>query len=95
MALQTHLPMPDGFGDRIVLQLLPEGYSGQAPVGDGLLNLCLVSRPGDLSAVKRWAEGEFLNPDRSSMADDRTAGPRGAAREPARAVFGGGRGACC
>ena len=62
VALQTHLPLPHGFGDRIVLQLLREGYSGQAPVGDGLLNLCLVSRPNDLSAVKRWAEREFSIP---------------------------------
>lgn len=59
VALQTHLPLPRDFGDRIVLRLLREGYSGQAPVGDGLLNLCLVSRPNDLSAIKRWAEREF------------------------------------
>jgi geranylgeranyl reductase family protein len=62
VALQTHVPLPDGFGDRVVLRLLREGYSGQAPVGDGLLNLCLVSRPNDLSAVKRWAEREFSIP---------------------------------
>jgi len=59
VALQTHLPLPLHFGDRIVLQLVREGYSGQAPVGDGLLNLCLVSRPRDLSAIKRWAERQF------------------------------------
>jgi geranylgeranyl reductase family protein len=59
VALQTHLPLPQDFGDRIVLQLLREGYSGQAPLGDGLLNLCLVSRPSDLAAIKRWAEQEF------------------------------------
>jgi len=59
VALQTHLPLPPDFGDRIVLRLLREGYSGQAPVGDGLLNLCLVSRPRDLSAIRRWAEREF------------------------------------
>ncbi len=59
VALQTHLPLPKNFGDRIVLQLLREGYSGQAPVGDGLLNLCLVSRPNDLGAIRRWAEREF------------------------------------
>lgn len=59
VALQTHLPLPRDFGDRIVLQLLREGYSGQAPVGDGLLNLCLVSRPKDLPAIRRWAEQEF------------------------------------
>jgi menaquinone-9 beta-reductase len=59
VALQTHVPLPDGFGDRVILQLRPEGYSGQAPVGEGLLNLCLVSRPQNLSAVKLWAEREF------------------------------------
>ncbi len=59
VALQTHIPLPENFGNRVVLQLLREGYSGQAPVGDGLLNLCLVSRPNDLPAIRRWAEGEF------------------------------------
>ncbi|MEO8439504.1 MAG: NAD(P)/FAD-dependent oxidoreductase [Spartobacteria bacterium] len=62
VALQTHVPLPPDFGDRIVLQLLREGYSGQAPVGDGWLNLCLVSRPGDLPAIRRWAEREFSIP---------------------------------
>ena len=64
VALQTHVPLPRDFGDRIVLQLLRQGYSGQAPVGDGLLNLCLVSGPTDLAAVRRWAEQEFgISPD--------------------------------
>jgi menaquinone-9 beta-reductase len=62
VALQTHLSLPRDFGERVVLQLRPEGYSGQAPVGDGLLNLCLVSRPNDLSAIKRWAENAFAIP---------------------------------
>jgi len=62
VALQTHLPLPRDFGARIVLQLRPEGYSGQAPIGAGLLNLCLVSRPNDLSAIKRWAENTFAIP---------------------------------
>jgi menaquinone-9 beta-reductase len=62
VALQTHIPLPGDFGDRIVLQLLPEGYSGQAPVGEGLLNLCLVSRPRELSSIRRWAEVEFTIP---------------------------------
>jgi menaquinone-9 beta-reductase len=62
VALQSHLPLPENFGDRIVLQLLREGYSGQAPVGDGSLNLCLVSRPNDLPAIKRWAERHFAIP---------------------------------
>jgi flavin-dependent dehydrogenase len=62
VALQTHIPLPCDFGDRIVLQLLPEGYSGQAPVGEGLLNLCLVSRPNEIASIKRWAEKEFAIP---------------------------------
>lgn len=63
VALQTHVSLPQNFGDRIVLQLLREGYSGQAPVGDDLLNLCLVSHPNDLPAIKHWAERKFAIPD--------------------------------
>ena len=59
VALQSHVRLPPGFGDRIVLQLVDEGYCGQAPLGDGLLNVCLVSRPADLPAIKAWAEKEF------------------------------------
>ena len=62
VALQTHLPLPRNFGERVVLQLRPEGYSGQASIGDGLLNLCLVSQPNDLSAIKCWAENTFAIP---------------------------------
>ena len=62
VALQTHVPIPPQFGERVVLQLLREGYSGQAPVGDGLLNLCLVSRPRELAAIRNWAEKEFAIP---------------------------------
>jgi flavin-dependent dehydrogenase len=59
VALQTHIPLPRNFGEGIVLQLVPQGYSGQAPVGEGLLNLCLVSRPNDLGAIRGWAETHF------------------------------------
>lgn len=59
VALQTHIPLPRNFGDRIVLQFLPHGYSGQAPVGNGELNLCLVSTAPQISAIKRWAENRF------------------------------------
>ncbi len=59
VALQTHLPLPPAFGDRIVLQFLPEGYSGQAPIGDDQLNLCLVGKPADMPSLRRWAEKEF------------------------------------
>src|ERR1043166_4876564 len=59
IALQTHLPLPPGFGNRVVLQFLPAGYSGQAPVGDGALNLCLVSGPRRMPALRAWAEARF------------------------------------
>lgn len=59
VGLQTHLPLPPGFGERVVLQFLPEGYSGQAPVGNGELNLCLVGRPASVPALRRWAEARF------------------------------------
>jgi flavin-dependent dehydrogenase len=59
IALQTHLPLPADFGNRVVLQFLPEGYSGQAPVGDGELNLCLVSVPRKMPALRAWAEARF------------------------------------
>src|SRR5690349_14996951 len=59
VALQSHVPLPAGYGERIVLKLVPEGYCGQAPVGEGLLNLCLVSRPRDIASIKTWAEKEF------------------------------------
>ncbi|MEY2480409.1 MAG: hypothetical protein QOI04_1336 [Verrucomicrobiota bacterium] len=59
VALQSHIPLPRDFGNRIVLQFLPEGYSGQAPVNDHELNLCLVAKPGDIDALKNWALKEF------------------------------------
>jgi menaquinone-9 beta-reductase len=59
IALQTHLPLPRDFGNRVVLQFLPEGYSGQAPVGDGELNLCLVSIPRRMPVLRSWAEKQF------------------------------------
>ncbi len=59
VGLQTHLPLPTDFGDRVVLQFLPQGYSGQAPIGDGLLNLCLVGKPADLPALRVWAGEQF------------------------------------
>src|SRR5437899_7331126 len=59
VALQAHIPLPPGFGDRIVLQFLSEGYSGQAPVNHDELNLCLVSHPSKLPALRHWAEKQF------------------------------------
>jgi flavin-dependent dehydrogenase len=59
VALQTHWPLPPDFGDRVVLEFRPEGYSGQAPVGDGELNICLVSVPDKIASLRAWAEMRF------------------------------------
>jgi flavin-dependent dehydrogenase len=59
VALQAHIPLPQDFGNRIVLQFLPEGYSGQAPVNENQLNLCLVGKPPTISRLRKWAEVQF------------------------------------
>jgi flavin-dependent dehydrogenase len=59
VALQAHIPLPREFGNRIVLQFLPEGYSGQAPVNQNQLNLCLVGAPPTISTLRKWAERQF------------------------------------
>jgi menaquinone-9 beta-reductase len=59
VALQAHIPLPRDFGNRIVLQFLREGYSGQAPVNENQLNLCLVGTPPRISKLRRWAERQF------------------------------------
>ena len=59
VALQAHIPLPQNFGNRVVLQFLPEGYSGQAPVNDRELNLCLVGTPPTISSLRTWAEKSF------------------------------------
>jgi flavin-dependent dehydrogenase len=59
VALQAHIPLPRNFGKRIVLQFLREGYSGQAPVNETELNLCLVGRPPTISRLRQWAQRHF------------------------------------
>ena len=59
VALQAHVPLPRDFGRRIVLQFLPQGYSGQAPVNDAELNLCLVGTPPTISELRQWAQRHF------------------------------------
>jgi len=59
---QTHLPLPDGFGEKVQMHFLPNGYCGTASVGGGLMNLCLVARPARLPELKLWAAGEFQIP---------------------------------
>ncbi len=62
VALQAHIPLPLNFGARIVLQFLQEGYSGQAPVNETELNLCLVGRPSTISRLRQWAQRQFEIP---------------------------------
>jgi flavin-dependent dehydrogenase len=62
VALQAHIPLPRDFGNRIVLQFLREGYSGQASVNETQLNLCLVGTPPTISKLRRWAERKFQLP---------------------------------
>jgi geranylgeranyl reductase family protein len=59
VALQAHVPLPRNFGNRVVLQFLAEGYSGQAPVSEDELNLCLVGKPPTISSLRKWAERNF------------------------------------
>ena len=62
VALQAHIPLPRDFGNRIVLQFLNEGYSGQAAVNETQLNLCLVGTPPTISKLRQWAEHQFQLP---------------------------------
>jgi geranylgeranyl reductase family protein len=59
VALQAHIPLPRNFGKRVVLQFLREGYSGQAPVDETELNLCLVGTPPTISKLRQWANRHF------------------------------------
>src|SRR6058998_715865 len=59
VALQAHIALPRDFGRRVVLQFLREGYSGQAPVNETELNLCLVGTPPTISKLRQWAERHF------------------------------------
>ena len=54
-ALQTHLPLLAEFDDSIQLRILPKGYVGIAPVSREAMNVCLVSKPDDLDAMRDWA----------------------------------------
>ncbi len=59
VALQAHVPLPQNFGRRVILQWLDGGYSGQAPVNDCELNLCLVGRAHSIDGLKNWAAEKF------------------------------------
>ncbi len=59
VALQSHIPLPRDFGNRVVLEFLRQGYSGQAPVNESELNVCLVAKPRGIEGLKRWAHERF------------------------------------
>ncbi len=59
VGLQTHLPAPLDFGERVAMYFFPVGYCGVASVGDAQVNVCLVSRPQHLDDLKAWTTGHF------------------------------------
>jgi flavin-dependent dehydrogenase len=59
VAIQTHIPAPRDFGERVVMQFHEHGYSGLASIGGSRCNLCLVARPHHLDAMKAWASAAF------------------------------------
>jgi flavin-dependent dehydrogenase len=62
VALQAHVVLPARFGARVVLQFLPGGYCGQAPVNERELNICLVGRAETLPSLREWAANRFELP---------------------------------
>ncbi len=64
IAVQCYAAIPPRWGGRLALRLLPDGYCGLAPVGEGQLNVCLVTTPLKLAAMKQWGEQQFgIPPD--------------------------------
>jgi geranylgeranyl reductase family protein len=59
IALQSHLPLPDNFGNCVALQFLRNGYCGLAPVNHQELNVCLVAKPREMDPLKAWATKRF------------------------------------
>ncbi|CAN5372746.1 geranylgeranyl reductase family protein [soil metagenome] len=59
VALQAHVRLDERYRHRVALRLLPEGYCGIAHLPEERMNLCLVSAPNDLTAVRSWAESTF------------------------------------
>ena len=60
VAIQAHIPAPPDFGERVVLHFLKEGYARLHHVSAKVaINLCLVSKPAGIPALKKWAESRF------------------------------------
>ncbi len=63
VALQARFHSKTPLDNDVVLRFVDEGYLGLAPVGGGLANLCLVSRPQNLAEIKRRAVAEYGVPE--------------------------------
>jgi flavin-dependent dehydrogenase len=59
VAVQAHAPLAPGLGDSALLCLREHGYASVTPVGGGQMNVCLVTPPRYLQALRSWAEGRF------------------------------------
>ena len=59
VGLQTHVPLPPSLEATVQMRSLEGGYGGLAPVGEGMLNVSLAGRPGQIDSLKAWAEREF------------------------------------
>jgi flavin-dependent dehydrogenase len=59
VGLQTHIPLPAGFGPTVTMRWFANGYGGLAPVGGGELNISLAGPVAALPELKRWATAEF------------------------------------
>lgn len=57
VALQTHFPIE--LEPHVSLQLCRDGYLGLATIGEGIANLCLVSRPQSIQRFRLEAAGRF------------------------------------
>jgi len=65
VGLQTHIATNGGTVRGIELHLMPEGYCGVAPVGEGLTNYCMVAAAGRLEGLKGAVSERFgLGPAR-------------------------------
>jgi flavin-dependent dehydrogenase len=63
VALQARFHPKTPLENDVLLRFVTEGYLGLAPVGGGLANLCLVSRPRNLAEIKRRAIAEYGVPE--------------------------------
>ncbi|OAI42707.1 hypothetical protein AYO41_00810 [Verrucomicrobia bacterium SCGC AG-212-E04] len=59
VGLQAHVPLPTSLERTVQMRWLEGGYGGLAPVGEGLLNVSLAGRPGQIESLKAWASAEF------------------------------------